>query len=236
MTRRRLSSPFLLAASAAALAGCVSLKRTPEARFFVLRSLAEPGTPAPQAPSSDPVGVLPVRVPGYLDRPQLVTWVAPGELRIDEFLRWAEPLDAGISRTLAENLDALLPGRQVLRWPWPGSTPLSCRVRVALERFGPEASGGVFLEGAFVVLPPRGERPLARRPFALRREAQTRPAGAGPAPGVEAMNELLLELSREVARAIQDLPAEASVTSTAPRPSRSPGAGSARRRSRPRAS
>jgi uncharacterized lipoprotein YmbA len=232
--RRRLSASCILAATAA-LAACVSLKRTPEARFFVLRSLAERGAPS-QAPSSDPVGVLPVRVPGYLDRPQLVTWLAPGELRIDEFLRWAEPLDAGISRTLAENLDALLPGRRLLRWPWPGSTPLLCRVRVELERFGPEAGGGVFLEGAFVVLPPRGERPLASRPFALRREVLSRPSGPGPAPGVEAMNELLLELARGLAQAIETLPAEAGPTSSAPRASTSRGAGSARPRSHPRAS
>ena len=101
------------AALGVVLASCVSLKRTPEARFFVLRSLAEPAaTPAPPLAKHGLVGVLPVRLPGHLERPQLVTWAAPGELRIDEFVRWGEPLDAGLTRTVTENLS--LGGARVL--------------------------------------------------------------------------------------------------------------------------
>ena len=111
-----------------ALAGCVSLKRTPEARFFALRPVAErpraetPGTPMAEDGASI-VGVLPVLLPGPLERPQLVTWSGPGEVRIDEFLRWAEPLDSGIVRVLVEDLATLLPSQRVIRAPWSGSTP-----------------------------------------------------------------------------------------------------------------
>lgn len=210
MMRARLLSLVALAAATAALPSCVSLKRTPEARFFVLRSLAEPPGPgSPLAPPADLVGLLPVLVPGYLDRPQVVTWAAPGELRVDEFLRWAEPLDAGVSRTLAENLDALLPDRRVLRWPWPASTPLRCRVRVELRQFGPRADGSLGLEGGFAVLPARGEKPLASRPLDLRRERPASPARtADAAAWVEAMSQLLLDLAREAAAAVAALPAE----------------------------
>jgi uncharacterized lipoprotein YmbA len=213
MMRARLLSLVALAAATATLPSCLSLKRTPEARFFVLRSLADPPTPgaAPVAPPGDLVGLLPVLVPGYLDRPQVVTWAAPGELRIDEFLRWAEPLDAGVSRTLAENLDALLPNRRVLRWPWSASTPLRCRVRVELQRFGPRVDGSLGLVASFAVLPARGERPLASRAVDLRRgppDVPANPADAGA--GVEAMSHLLLELAQEVAATVAALPAETS--------------------------
>jgi uncharacterized lipoprotein YmbA len=208
----------LLAAALAAVApACVSLKRTPEARFFVLRSLAEPRAPDPASahgPAADLVGLLPVLVPEYLDRPQVVTSSAAGELRIDEFRRWAEPLDAGISRTLAENLDVLLPRVRLVRWPWAVSTPLRCRVRVEVAQFGPEAGGGPRLQGAFVVLPPRGERSLARRPFDLRRP----PRSADVAGTVEDMSALVLDLSREIEAVLAALPGEGDARSAAPAP------------------
>ena len=210
--RRHLVVPLLLAGYAASSPACVSLKRTPEARFFVLRSLADPPAAAPATAPADLVGVLPVLVPDYLDRPQVVTWAAPGELRIDEFLRWAEPLDAGVSRTLAENLDALLPEHRLVRWPWPASTPLRCRIRVGLQQFGPQTSGDLRLNGTFVLLPPRGARPLGGRRVDLRRGPAAGTTSGDASLGVEAMSELLLDLAREIATAIKGLSAGGSET------------------------
>jgi hypothetical protein len=204
MTRSRL----VLAVGVLVLAtGCVSLKRTPEARFFVLRSLVEPPEPPAGEPTVGLVGVLPVVVPGYLDRPQVVTWRAPDELRIDEFLRWAEPLDLGITRTLAENLDTLLSDHRVIRSPWPSSAKLRFRVRVHLRLFGPQQDGQVRLEGRWAILAETGERPVLARNTSLRRGpfaagAEAMDAGAG----VEAMSQLLADLSREIADGIRGLP------------------------------
>ena len=209
--RQGLGLPLAFGALALALAGagCVSLKRTPEARFFVLRSLAEPPA-APATPFSVRlVGMLPVRIPGYIDRPQLVTWARPGELRIDEFLRWAEPLDAAITRTLAENLDTLLPETRVIRAPWAAGVKPRCRVRVELMQFGPQADGDVRLEGRFAVLPAAEEKPLAAQPVSLRRGPLAGPA-TDPGVGVEAMSELLRGLARAIAVAVRQVPPDES--------------------------
>jgi hypothetical protein len=209
MTRARFLAALALAGLAPTLPACVSLKRTPEARFFALRTLAEPMA-AEAAATPALVGLLPVGLPGYLERPQLITWVGPGELRIDEYLRWAEPLDAGLSRTLAANLEALLPEGRVIRSPWPASASkrLRCRVRVELQRFGPRESGEVVLEGRWALLPPDGERPLVGRPARLERGPSAAPGERPDAvAGVEAMSELVADLAREIASAIRALPA-----------------------------
>ncbi len=198
--------PLVFAGSSLlALSGCVSFKRTPNARFFVLRSLVEPKpAPAPAAPVAGIVGLLPVRIPGALDRPQLVSWRAPNELRLDELQRWAEPLDEGTARTLAENLAALLPRDRILRWPWPAAAALRCRVATELRVFGLQPDGEVRLEASFVLLAPREERVLARRSFAASRKpaASVRSAGTG----VDAMSELVADLARQIAEAIEGLP------------------------------
>jgi len=157
------------------------------------------------------VGVLPVRLPGHLERPQLVTWAGPGELRIDEYLRWAEPIDAGVGRTLAENLDALLPAHPVIRSPWPAAVTPFCRVRVDLRVFGLQESGEVRLEGRWMLLPGKGERPLVHRSTSLQHGPL--PAGTGgvdASAGVEAMSALLADLAKEIAAAVEALPAETS--------------------------
>jgi hypothetical protein len=199
----------ILAVALATGVGCVSLKRTQEARFFVLRSVAEP----PATPAGDVqrgfVGVVPVRLPGHLDRPQLVTWAAPGELRIDEFQRWGEPLDTGFTRTLAENLATLLPEHFVARSPWRSSAVPRCRVITDLRVFGLQPNGEVRLDGRWALLPAKGERPLARGSASLSRGPLAGgPPGVDPGAEVEAMSELVGELSREIAAAVRALPDE----------------------------
>jgi uncharacterized lipoprotein YmbA len=191
--------------AAGAFAGCVSLKRTPEARFFTLRPVAErPASSASNAAGPGIVGVLPVSLPGFLERPQLVAWSAPGEVRVDEFLRWAEPLDASVQRVLADDLETLLASHRVIRSPWAKSTTVQCRVRAELIRFGLQPGGEVALSARFVVLPAQSERPLLSRDMELRRDGSR----ADPGPAVEAMSALVADLAAEIAKAIVTLPME----------------------------
>ena len=181
--RARLVALLVLPGLVLGVAGCVP-KRTPEARFFVLRSLVEPpATPAADAPASL-VGVLPVRMPGYIDRPQLVTWTAPGELRIDEFLRWAEPLDAGITRTVAENLDALLPESHVVRFPagGQGRAPLP-RVAAARPLRAPGGRRGEARGTVGAPPGPGGQAPRDEGPRPPPRGRPGRTAGPDASPG-----------------------------------------------------
>ena len=207
--RARLSAIVGLAGSVLIVAGCVSLKRTPEARFFVLESLA---TPSGVSRSVEPIGIVgveTVRLPGHLDRPQLVTWAAPNELRVDEFRRWAEPLEDGITRTLTENLAGLLPQYRVIQKPWSGDVRARCRVVVSLREFGLQRDGTVQLVGRMALLPDDEELPLAMGPVSLSRGPLPSGGKGTPAdPGVDTMSELLEDLSRRIAQAIEALPPE----------------------------
>ena len=211
--RIRLSATLGLAGLVLVLAGCVSLKRTPEARFFVLESQARPVAAATPRHPVGIVGVEMVRLPGHLDRPQLVTWTSSNEIRVDEFLRWAEPLEDGITRTLVENLADLLPQYDVIKKPWPGAARARCRVAVSLRLFGLQPDGTVRLEGQVALLPHKGQLPLLMEPVSLSRGASPSGAeGAPPDPRVDAMSDLLGELSRRIAQAIGSLPPDAKPT------------------------
>lgn len=82
-------------------AGCTS---SPPSRYYTLSSV-----PVPAATPSDlSVSVGPVSVPAVVDRPQIVVSTGPNQVRLDEFNRWAAPLQNNISRVVAENLVAML--------------------------------------------------------------------------------------------------------------------------------
>lgn len=222
MMRPRPVALALLGLLTLAFGSCVSLKRTPGARFFVLRSLAPAatdagriaesatGTPAVAGELPLPeavVGVLPARLPGALDRPQLVVATGPSELRLDELSRWAEPLDEGVTRTLAENLATLLPRHRVVRSPWASALEPRCRLATELRLFGLQPGGDVRLEATYSLLAPKDERVLARRSFtASRGPLPGGRRGVEPAVSVDAMSELLAELAGQVAATVQELP------------------------------
>jgi uncharacterized lipoprotein YmbA len=189
------------------LGACAPFKRTPEARFYVLQALVEPpAVPAPAA-AGGLVGILPVRLPGYLDRPQLVTEMAADQVRVDEYARWAEPLPSAVTRTLAENLAILLPESRVVRYPWPAGDSMRCRVSVELRALAAQGDGWVRLEGRWALLPDDEETPLVLHPLSLQRgPLPVGPKGVNPAAGVEAMSQLLADLSRQIAAGVQALP------------------------------
>ena len=197
----RVAVVALLIASA-----CVSFKRSPEARYFVLRSPADTmAIPRPVAPRGF-VGVQTVELPEHLDRPQLVAWTAPGELRIDEFLRWGEPLDLGFTRTLSENLQALLPEHVVRRAPWRASVTPRCVVMTELRVFGLHPDNTVRLEVRWSLLADQSILPLARGTTRLSRGPFPLASGrVDPNVEVEAMGQLVADLAREIAAAVNGL-------------------------------
>ena len=82
-------------------AGCGS---TPPSRFYTLSAANAPAT----TPSKLSVAVGPVSVPAVVDRPQIVVTTGPNQVRLEEFNRWASPLQNNIARVVAENLVSML--------------------------------------------------------------------------------------------------------------------------------
>ena len=50
----------------------------------------------------------PVSVPAVVDRPQIVVDIGPNQVRLEEFHRWAAPLQNNIARVVADNLVLML--------------------------------------------------------------------------------------------------------------------------------
>ena len=128
------------------LSGCGSSR---PAKFYTLHPVKSIPAAAKQTVLSDPpvtVGIGPIEIPDYLDRPQIVTRTAQNELAQAEFERWAGSLKTDIARVLVENLSVLLPPDQVSVVPWTRGGPLQYRVAVDVTRFDVTPGENVWLK------------------------------------------------------------------------------------------
>src|SRR5215510_6709686 len=88
-----------LVASCLGLGACASMP----SRFYILNTLPAQ-VPAAAAERGPVIGVGPITMPKYLDRPEIVTRASQNQLTFGQFDRWAEPLQDNVFRVLAENL------------------------------------------------------------------------------------------------------------------------------------
>ena len=146
--RRLVSS---ISASVIAAAG-VACGPTANSRFYTIDSTAAAdGSP----PIHLAIAVGPVSIPPSVDRPQLVVQVAPNQVTVDEFDRWAAPLDDGIARAVAGNLAVLLGTPEVGVAPVTGFVPTH-RVTIDVQRFDSIPGDSVLVEALWAIRPTAG--------------------------------------------------------------------------------
>jgi uncharacterized lipoprotein YmbA len=189
-----------LAAAALVSTGCFGT--SPPSRFYVLSASPAASTATASTGPDGTLGVFPTRVADYLDRPQIVTFLGENAVDIDEYNRWAEPLGAGVTRVLAQELSALLPRWRVLPQPWDPTVPLRARVVVNVTALGWNAAGEARLEATWAVLSSSGDQAVARGRTVLRRAAADRSAGAAAG----AASALVTEMAGELAAAVRAMP------------------------------
>jgi len=184
------------------LVGCAS---SPPTRLYLLNGLESPGREAKamSGESCDSIGVGPVKVSDYLDRPQIVTRVASNELRLAEFDRWAEPPAQMISRALANNLTTLLCTKTVAVFPWRGSIPIDYQVEMEILRLDGSLGGNATIEAQWMIFSLSGGKKLQ----AIKNVSFTETTGGQSyAALVSAQSQALGQLSRKIAEAIKALP------------------------------
>lgn len=179
------------------LLGCAS----PPTRFFVLGSVS--GSEKMMSRMGErcfAIGIGPVKIPEYLNQPEIVTRITQNEIRVDEFARWAEPLEDNISRALAEKLRSLLCLRSIVIFPWRGGTPVDYRIDVHVVQMDGTLGENAFLDVSWSIADGSDRRkpPLVTKRSTYKESTGGRDYGAL----VVAQSRNLASLSREIAEAI----------------------------------
>ena len=201
MSCKRLYLIFLLMCFIPA--GCFSLDPKPDpSRFFALTSLPRTGQTAQDATGTNPLalGIGPIKFPGYLDRPQFVTRVSQNRFVVAENDRWAEPLEENFSRVLSQNLSILLQTDRIVTFPWERNQRPIYQIQVEVLRFEPNAEQIVELWARWIILDD-AKKILSVKEAHLTRRTTDKSTEASAV----AMSEVVSDLSKEIAAAIQAL-------------------------------
>lgn len=183
----------------AGIAGCGFLKpdKVTERRFILTALPA--GGPAGAAAGSIGLGVGQVKIPAYLSGTGLAVRKGANEIEHLPSAIWAERVDVGVQRVLGANLSSLLSTDRLRLSRW-SPDEVSAEVYVSVEQFDVDASGRGVLIARWRILAPGGEQG---------RSGGSRLSRQGPAPDADAagavqiLSELVADLSRELAQAIE---------------------------------
>ena len=159
--------------------------------------------------SSLSLGLGPVTLPKYLDRPQIVTKTSAHEVDLAEFHKWAEPLSDNVSHVLSENLSALLSTDRIEQYPWRSSTAVDYQITVDVLQFDGTRGGEAVLVARWSLLGDDGKTIVTTKKTSITHHPMSQEYEAL----VEAMSQNLTDLSREIAQAITALPPRISTRS-----------------------
>lgn len=192
----------------ALLSACVQTEPT---RYYTLSSEAEPLIQA----SDLAIGVGPVTLPLYLDRPQIVLRRDPNRVELSEFDAWIEPLESMVPRLLAADLIRLLGTDEVVSLPQRQPIPLDYQVEVEVQRFDAETAGRAVLDARWVLT--RGGEVIRSR---LSEIAETFDPAGGADAMAAALSRALGTFAHEIALAIlgRDRPPSRTPPPGEPRP------------------
>ncbi len=172
------------------LVGCAQSDK----KFYVLT--AEGGSPSGGGLG---IGVGPVSLAEYIDRPNLIVQEGPNQLSVAEDDRWAGDLSESISRVTAANLGRRLNTGNTRIYPWQADEGLRYQVTLDIRQLHSGEDGYAMIEAVWRVysLP---ERKLKQTKTFVDREALQ---ADGFAQMVAAQSRLIGRLAQDIAPALR---------------------------------
>src|SRR6202041_1631680 len=162
---------FLAGVIAASVSGCSYMAKAilaPQkdiSRFYLLTPTADTAastTPTATTQSTSgnfTIGLGPIKLPPYLDRPEIVTRMAPNRLELSKEDRWGESVQNGFTRAMERNLAAQT-GGVVIVFPWYNTVHIDMQVQVDVYRFETDSDGIAHLTAKWTLLDSTGKNIL----------------------------------------------------------------------------
>ena len=202
MSHRRSTLLALFVTLAASAMLWSSCNTGPSTRLYVLTPLTRvESVPQVTGVRGVAIGVGPVELPQYVNRPQIVTGHNAPELQSAASAQWAEPLQDGFTRVLAENLSLLLATERVAIFPWKSFVP-EYQVVIEVTHFLGQTGGEVSLVALWSILRQNRKDVLVSKKSSFRESTGSSEYEALAA----AMSRTVAALSRDIAAVVVALP------------------------------
>jgi uncharacterized protein len=143
----RMATIAAACALAALPVGCSS----PPSHLYVLSHSATAATKPNETSSKVSVVVGPVSIPTSVDFPQIAVSNGPNQVSLDEFNRWASPLQSNIAHVVVDNLVAMLGTARVSLSQQSLNADIDYRVAIDVQTFESEPGDAATLSAIWSV-------------------------------------------------------------------------------------
>jgi uncharacterized protein len=186
------------------LSGCFGVNPVTPTRLYILNPV-EYEIPLVNGMESLPllsVEIASLRLPQYLEKPQIITRSHQNQLTMAEYHQWGGNLRKNMTRVLAQNISRLLATPNVTIPPFRASPPPDIRVDVEVMQFEADDKGQVKFSAQWRLSRGKNGKPLTTRITEIK--SQVPGGGSDFDPIVLAMGKLLGDFSHIMAREILD--------------------------------
>ncbi len=150
------------------VSGCLGSK-TPPIRYYVLNpaqyeaSLVSKTDGTDLQPRKISLEIVSLRLPQYLEKPQIVTRTSENQLEMAEYHQWGGDLRKNMTRVFARNMSALLSSPNVAVTPFRSSISPDFSLKVDVMQFEADAQGRVRFSAQWMLFSGRDGKSLATR-------------------------------------------------------------------------
>ena len=184
-------------ACAASLSGCISDLLAPSADPTVFHLISPVSMQKASAGKFD-ANLLPIQLPQYMSRAQIVSVDSGGALDISEFDRWAELPSSGIERAVAVNIESS-GAASVFAYPAVSPNPeKACSLKIFVYECLGEVGGKFRLQGKWQIDLPEGSKSVVKN---FNFEVSSKDGYAGYSAAVsELVGRLSAQISAELSK------------------------------------
>jgi uncharacterized lipoprotein YmbA len=148
-------------------------------------------------PGQQLVGIGPIKLAAYLDRPQILERHSPHRLQLHEFDHWAGSLQENIVQVVTDLMRQRLIDRPVIAYPWHGSVKPDYEVLLTINRFDREADK-LWMQIRWSLIHSGDNRLLEMQRLVIEEPVQ----GSSIEAGVAAANRAMAQLAEQIAAVI----------------------------------
>lgn len=182
------------------LKGCAASQPT---RFFVLNAPEHSQKESLKSCQNERIftlGINPITMPRYLDRPQIMTKVNDNEFKLSELNVWAEPLKDTLTRVIAQNLNSV-PCADIVIMPKVLSKQINYRLSAEVIRLDGTLGGQALFDVQWSITEEQTKRVLIAKVSRYREPVLSHDYNAL----VYAYNRVLDSLSQEIAGSLASI-------------------------------
>jgi uncharacterized protein len=200
-------------ALAMSLAGCSYLAKAilaPQkdiSKFYLLTPTADTAAATPaSAPGSNSssdftIGLGPIKLPPYLDRPEIVTRAAANRLELSKEDRWGESVQNGFTSAMERDLAAQAGTENIIIFPWYNTVHIDMQVQIDVYRFETDSQGIAHLSAKWTLLDSTGKNIL----YTVESSVTQQSKPGDTTDSVAALSRTIGDLSGQIANMIHQL-------------------------------